>query len=103
MLDSVTMKKHTEPIFEAVLSSFRKHYEWGTEHGAGRLGKVLLTSLHTDACPPDHLETLFFSGLMGNINIDSVIPYILNMNSVANNDSEDDIVDHEAEDENDTL
>ena len=28
---------------------------------------------------PDLLEELFFSGLIGNVQIDSVIPYILNM------------------------
>ena len=84
---------------------------------------MLLTNLQTDACPPDHLETLFFSGqyqhhcrqvqlsfliisgLMGNVNIDSVIPYILNMNTAASSehldDSDDDIVDHEADDDQD--
>ena len=65
------------------------------------MGRVLLTSLHIDACPSDQLETLFFSGLMGNINIDSVTPYILNMNTTVSNDndSDDDIVDHEADEE----
>ena len=28
---------------------------------------------------PDLLEELFFSGLIGSVQIDSVIPYILNM------------------------
>ena len=51
------------------------------------------------------LSFLKISGLMGNVNIDSVIPYILNMNTAASSehldDSDDDIVDHEADDDQD--
>ena len=74
------LKKITEPIFERVLTSFRKYYEVrGQGGGQVRLGKVLLTLVHTEGCEADHLEEMFFSGMMGAVNIDTVIPYILGM------------------------
>ena len=74
------MRKVTDPISECVLSSFRRHYEYYQESSRpGRLGKILLSSLYIDTCPADQLEQLFFSGIIGSVNIDSVIPYILSM------------------------
>ena len=35
--------------------------------------------VHSYQWQPDLLEELFFSGLIGSVQIDSVIPYILNM------------------------
>ena len=75
------LRKLTDPIFECVLSSFRRYYE-DYEQGPrtqGRLGKILLSNIYIDSCQPDLLEQLFFSGIIGNVNIDSVIPYILSM------------------------
>lgn len=75
------LRKLTDPIFECVLSSFRRYYE-DYEQGPrtqGRLGKILLSNIYIDSCQPDLLEQLFFSGIIGSVNIDSVIPYILSM------------------------
>ena len=70
----------TDPISECVLSSFRRYYEYYEDSArTGRLGKILLSSLYIDSCPADQLEQLFFSGIIGSVNIDSVIPYILSM------------------------
>ena len=70
----------TDPISECVLSSFRRYYEYYEDTSRrGRLGKILLSSLYIDSCPADQLEQLFFSGIIGSVNIDSVIPYILSM------------------------
>ena len=75
------LRKLTDPIFERVLTSFRRYYDSShhTSHGPGRLGKILLTNIYIESCEHNHLEQLFFTGIMGGINIDSVIPYILSM------------------------
>ena len=74
------LRKVTDPISECVLSSFRRYYEYYEDTPrTGRLGKILLSSLYIDSCPADQLEQLFFSGIIGSVNIDSVIPYILSM------------------------
>jgi len=94
---SETLSKITEPLFEQVLSSFRKYYEKNNkndkESSPRRLGRILLTNIYADSCEKDHLELMFFPGIMGSVNIDSVIPHILNLNvahSLANITSEDD-------------
>ena len=69
----------TEPVLDCVLSSFRTYYERNKGHNEGRLAKLLLRTAPLRSFPPDLLEELFFSGLIGNVKIDSVIPYILNM------------------------
>ena len=65
----------------------------------------LILLLHQHHCRQVQVAFLIISGLMGNVNIDSVIPYILNMNTAASSehldDSDDDIVDHEADDDQD--
>ena len=74
------LRKLTDPIFERVLTSFRSYYDSSHHsHGSGRLGKILLTNIYIESCEHNHLEQLFFTGIMGGINIDSVIPYILSM------------------------
>merc|ERR1719460_2015210 len=77
---SELLRKVTDPISECVLSSFRRYYEYYDDTArTGRLGKILLSSLYIDSSPADQLEQLFFSGIIGSVNIDSVVPYILSM------------------------
>ena len=58
----------------------RRYYEYYDDTArTGRLGKILLSSLYIDSSPADQLEQLFFSGIIGSVNIDSVVPYILSM------------------------
>ena len=74
------LRKLTDPIFECVLSSFRRYYDYYDHHNkTGRLGKILLSNIYIDASQADQLEQLFFSGIIGSVNIESVIPYILSM------------------------
>ena len=44
-----------------------------------RFSKLLLRLSPLRSLQPDVLEELFFAGLIGNVQIDSVIPYILKM------------------------
>ena len=85
---------------DCVLSSFRTYYERNKGHSEGRFAKLLLRTVPLRSFPPDILEELFFSGLIGNVKIDSVIPYILNMETgEMNNDQVDaDDEDYEQDD-----
>ena len=69
----------TEPISDCVFSSFRRYYERKKGHREGRFARILLHTVTLRSFPPDMLEELFFSGLVGNVKIESVIPYILGM------------------------
>ena len=69
----------TEPISDCVLSSFRTYYERKKGHREGRFARLLLHTVPLRSFPSDLLEELFFSGLVGNVKIESVIPYILGM------------------------
>jgi len=44
-----------------------------------RFSKLLLSLAPLKSIQPDVLEELFFAGLIGNVQIDSVVPYILKM------------------------
>jgi len=97
---SECLRKVTEPVSDCVLSSFRTYYERNKGHSEGRFAKLLLRTVPLRSFPPDILEELFFSGLIGNVKIDSVIPYILNMETgEMNNDQVDaDDEDYEQDD-----
>ena len=68
-----------DPISDCVLAAFRRHCEESKAGQAGRFGKLLLASIFLQSCPPDHIEQLFFSGIIGSVNIEAVIPYVLSM------------------------
>ena len=69
----------SEPISDCVLSSFRTYYERKNEQREGRFARLLLHTVPLRSFPADMLEELFFSGLVGNVKIESVLPYILGM------------------------
>ena len=52
-----------------------------TEEGETRFSRLLLSLSPLRSIQPDVLEELFFAGLIGNVQIDSVVPYILKMES----------------------
>jgi len=68
-----------------VLTSFRAYYESGNKRTDGRFAKILLRTVSLRSFPADLLEELFFSGLIGDVKIESVIPYVLNMEVVDGN------------------
>ena len=53
----------------------------GSEDGETRFSRLLLSLSPLRSIQPDVLEELFFAGLIGNVQIDSVVPYILKMES----------------------
>jgi len=68
------LRRVVEPLSDRVLSSFRNHCQ-----DKNRFPRLLLCLAPLRSLQPDLLEELFFSGLIGSVQIDSVIPYILNM------------------------
>ena len=62
-----------------MLSSFRTYYNRKNGHREGSFARLLLHTVPFRSFPSDLLEELFFSGLVGNVKIESVIPYILGM------------------------
>jgi len=68
-----------DSVSDSVLSAFRHHCQEREGGSEGRFSKMLLRTLPLRSFPPDTLEQLFFSGLIGEVKIDSVIPHILNM------------------------
>ena len=52
-----------------------------TNAGENRFTNLLLRLSPLRSLQPDVLEELFFAGLIGNVQIDSVVPYILKMES----------------------
>jgi len=68
------LRRVVEPLSDRVLSSFRGHCR-----DRNRFPRLLLCLAPLRSLQPDLLEELFFSGLIGSVQIDSVIPYILNM------------------------
>ena len=77
--NSESVQKIAEPISDCILSSFRKYYERNKSYREGRFARLLLHTVPLRSFPADLLEELFFSGLVGNVKIESVIPYILGM------------------------
>ena len=55
--------------------------------GLRRFSDLLLRLSPLRSLQPDVLEELFFPGLIGKVNIDSVVPYILKMKAVEYNSS----------------
>ena len=50
-----------------------------SDGGEDRFSELLLRLSPLRSLQPDILEELFFAGLIGNVQIDSVVPYILKM------------------------
>ena len=72
---SQALKTLTSKISERVLSSFQASQKDKPERFSNLVNQ--LSSLKS--LQPNLLEELFFSGLIGNVPINSVIPYILSM------------------------
>jgi len=66
--------EHFEQVTDAAVSELREHCQ-----DEARFSRLLLRLSPLRSIQPDVLEELFFSGLIGNVQIDTVIPFILNM------------------------
>jgi len=78
-----------ESLSDSVLSSFRDYCQRKNDFSEGRFSKILLRTIPLRSFPADLLEELFFSGLIGEVKIDSVIPYILSMGIGENKQQQD--------------
>ena len=66
--------EHFDKVTDAAVSELREHCKDET-----RFSRLLLRLSPLRSIQPDILEELFFAGLIGNVQIDTVIPFILNM------------------------
>ena len=66
--------EHFDKVTDAAVSELREHC-----NDEARFSRLLLRLSPLRSIQPDILEELFFAGLIGNVQIDTVIPFILNM------------------------
>lgn len=79
-------KKQVEKLQEKSFQALRNYIINSFPDDTDRFPRLLLRLPPLRALDPQILEELFFSGLIGQVQIDSVIPYILRMgNGVAGN------------------
>ncbi|XP_071961644.1 orphan steroid hormone receptor 2-like isoform X1 [Antedon mediterranea] len=64
---------------ERVLKEFREYEYTAYPNNPDRFGKLIMRLPSLRLLSPTIMEELFFAGLIGNVQIDSIIPYILRM------------------------
>lgn len=74
-----------EKIQDLVQQELRKYMERKHSSNPDRLSKLLLRLPPLHGMTPSIMEELFFAGLIGNVQIDSIIPYILRMETAEYN------------------
>jgi len=72
----ITSPRHVVKICHKVVTELKEHC---STKGEDRFTELLLRLSPLRSLQPDVLEELFFAGLIGNVQIDSVVPYILKM------------------------
>ncbi|XP_025835024.1 orphan steroid hormone receptor 2 isoform X5 [Agrilus planipennis] len=77
------MKKQVEKIQEKTFQALRHYVSNNFPNDDDRFPRLLLRLPSLRALDPQILEELFFSSLIGQVQIDSVIPYILRMGNGA--------------------
>lgn len=74
-----------EKIQDMIQQELRLHVERTHPSNPDRLAKLLLRLPPLHGMTPSIMEELFFAGLIGNVQIDSIIPYILRMETAEYN------------------
>ena len=72
----ITSPRQVVKICDKVVMELKEHCNKKSEN---RFTNLLLRLSPLRSLQPDVLEELFFAGLIGNVQIDSVVPYILKM------------------------
>merc|ERR1712141_864669 len=72
----ITSPRHVVKICDKAVLELKEYCE---SKGENRFTNLLLRLSPLRSLQPDVLEELFFAGLIGNVQIDSVVPYILKM------------------------
>ena len=73
--------RQVEMLRDKVVKELRNYSRTSQEDSDTRFSRLLLILSPLRSIQPDVLEELFFAGLIGNVQIDSVVPYILKMES----------------------
>ena len=74
----ITCPRQVVKICDKAVLDLKEHC---SKKGESRFTNLLLRLSPLRSLQPDVLEELFFAGLIGNVQIDSVVPYILKMES----------------------
>ena len=74
-----------EKFQERVQKEFQQYLQESHPNSPERLSKLLLRLPPLQALQANIMEELFFAGLIGNVQIDSIIPYILRMETAEYN------------------
>merc|ERR1711997_342284 len=75
-MGGITCPRQVVKICDKVVLELKAHC---SKKGLTRFSDLLLRLSPLRSLQPDVLEELFFAGLIGNVQIDSVVPYILKM------------------------
>ncbi|RWS08298.1 nuclear receptor subfamily 2 group C member 2-like protein [Dinothrombium tinctorium] len=81
MLSARQIEKFQDKIVHELRTYVVENSSTSTEESLNRFSKLLLRLIPLRSLLPSITEELFFSGLIGNVQIDSIIPYILKMDS----------------------
>ncbi|XP_069142592.1 orphan steroid hormone receptor 2-like isoform X6 [Argopecten irradians] len=82
---TLTNSSQIERIQEQVQRELSQHLQQVQPNNMDRMGKLMLRLPPLHALSPGVMEELFFAGLIGNVQIDSIIPYILRMETAEYN------------------
>ncbi|XP_021370925.1 orphan steroid hormone receptor 2-like isoform X3 [Mizuhopecten yessoensis] len=82
---SLTNSSQIERIQDQVQRELSQHLQQVQPNNMDRMGKLMLRLPPLHALSPGVMEELFFAGLIGNVQIDSIIPYILRMETAEYN------------------
>ena len=74
----ISCSRQVGKICDKAVLELKEHCQ---KKGENRFTNLLLRLSPLRSLQPDVLEELFFAGLIGNVQIDSVVPYILKMES----------------------
>ncbi|XP_041350086.1 orphan steroid hormone receptor 2-like isoform X2 [Gigantopelta aegis] len=82
---NLVYKKQAEKLQEKAGKEFVQHLNEHSELNSSRISELMLRLPPLKTFSPNTMEELFFSGLIGSVQIDSIIPYILRMETAEYN------------------
>jgi hypothetical protein len=77
----INSPRQVEMLRDKAVQELKNYCQSKSEDPETRFCRLLLSLSPLRSIQPDVLEELFFAGLIGNVQIDSVVPYILKMES----------------------
>lgn len=80
-IPALVSRKHVDKFQERAFQELRSYVQRHYAADEDRFPRLLLRLPPLRALQPHVMEELFFAGLTGSVQIDSIIPYILRMDS----------------------